>query len=255
MRTRLWLISHSAMALMLAATWHDAVAADATKIEQKEQSFVLKLAASRVIYDPETSAATLAVINSQDYPMLVKSDVLDEDKKTPAPFIVTPPVFRLDGQQQSRVRIVRTGGRFAPDHESLQWLCVTGIPPKPDDEWAKKNGKSEAPSKASLLVQVSVSNCIKLLVRPSSVKGSSTDVASSLRWQRQGGRLKVTNPTPFYMNLSSVSVGGKAVQGLDYVPPSGEREFPLPAGASGAVVWKVITDNGGDSRPYEGTLQ
>ncbi|NPE97657.1 Dr fimbrial biogenesis chaperone DraB, partial [Escherichia coli] len=69
----------------------------------------------------------------QDYPMLVQSEVLSEDQKSPAPFVVTPPLFRLDGQQSSRLRIVRTGGEFPSDRESLQWICVKGIPPKEDD--------------------------------------------------------------------------------------------------------------------------
>ncbi|MDO2495886.1 fimbria/pilus periplasmic chaperone [Escherichia coli] len=27
-------------------------------------------------------------------------------------------------------RIVRTGGDFSVDRESLQWICIKGIPPK-----------------------------------------------------------------------------------------------------------------------------
>ncbi|PIJ78754.1 pilus assembly protein [Erwinia sp. OLTSP20] len=188
--------------------------------------------------------------------MLVKSEVFGEDRKSAVPFIVTPPLFRLDGQQQSRVRIVRTGGDFANDRETLQWLCVTGIPPKADDEWAKKEGQPVRPSRPIIDVQVSVSSCIKLFVRPSSIKGSPTDMASLLTWQRQGNKLKVTNPTPFYMSLQSVSVGGKKVSGLEYIPPRGEREFTFPQGSSGKTVeWRIITDLGGDSRAYTGVLR
>lgn len=256
MYNRAWQLRHSLLALMLVAVSHESVAANkAEKIETKEQPFTLKVGATRVIYSTESSGATLTVQNVQDYPMLVKSTVYAEDKTTAAPFIVTPPLFRLDGQQQSRVRIVRTGGDFAKDRETLQWLCVTGIPPQADDEWAKKNGQVVKPSQATINVQISVSSCIKLLVRPSSVKGSSTDVASSLVWQRQGGKLKVTNPTPFYMNLQSASVGGKKIDGLDYVPPRGEREFMLPKGAAGEVKWQLITDFGGESRPYTSALK
>ncbi|MGQ8704273.1 fimbria/pilus periplasmic chaperone [Serratia marcescens] len=256
MRVHTWRARHSLLVLMLVAVSHESVAADkAQKIETKEQPFTLKLGASRVIYSPESNGSTLTVMNVQDYPMLVKSEVFGEDKKTAAPFIVTPPLFRLDGQQQSRVRIVRTGGDFAKDRETLQWLCVTGIPPKADDEWAKKNGQAVKPSQATINVQISVSSCIKLMVRPSSVKGSPTDMASSLVWKRQGDKVKVTNPTPFYMNLRSISVGGKKVDGFEYIPPQGERTFTLPKGAAGKVEWRVITDFGGDSRPYTGELQ
>lgn len=232
-------------------------AGQSTKIEQKDQPFVLKLGATRLIYAAGSGGATLMASNVQDYPMLVKSEVFREDKKTPASFIVTPPLFRLDAQQQSRLRIVSTGGDdLVKDKETLQWVCVTGIPPKADDSWAQHDGAEVVkPSHATINVQVKMSSCIKLFVRPGSVKGTPTDVASSLTWQRQGDKLKVTNPTPFYMNLTSVVVGGKKIATLDYVPPSGSRELNLPAGASGPVEWKIITDYGGESRTYTSTLQ
>lgn len=256
MRNHAWRLRYSLLALMLVAASQESAATDkAQKIETKEQPFTLKLGASRVIYSPESGVATLTAMNVQDYPMLVKSEVFGEDKKTNAPFIVTPPLFRLDGHQQSRLRIVGTGGDFAKDRETLHWLCVTGIPPKGDDEWAKKEGQAVKPTHATINVQLSVSSCIKLLVRPSSVKGSPMDFASSLVWQRLGDKVKVTNPTPFYMNLQSASVGGKKIDGLEYIPPQGERMFALPQGAVGTVEWRIVTDFGGESRPYTSTLQ
>lgn len=139
---------------------------------------------------PGLVGETLTVINDQDYPMLVQSEVLSEDQKSPAPFVVTPPLFRLDGQQSSRLRIVRTGGEFPSDRESLQWICVKGIPPKEDDRWAEgKDGEKKA-DKVSLNVQLSVSSCIKLFVRPPAVKGQPDDVAGKVEWQRAGNRLK-----------------------------------------------------------------
>lgn len=225
-----------------------------TRIEQKEQPFALKMGATRVIYAPDSAGATLTVTNPQDYPMLVKSQVLDEDKKTVAPFIVTPPLFRLDGLQSSRLRLISSSRDFTPDRETLKWLCVTGIPPKKDDAWAKdESGK--VPDHAILNVQLSVSSCIKLLVRPSGLKGRPEEVADGLTWHRQGGRLRADNPTPFYISLKSVSVGGKPVESVEYVPPRGSQTFTLPAGAAGRVKWQILTDLGGDSRIYEAALQ
>lgn len=225
------------------------------EIEKKEQPFSVKLGATRVIYNPDSNGATLSVSNPQDYPMLVRSQVLDEDKKTAAPFIVTPPLFRLDGQQQSRLRVVRTGGHMPSDREMLQWLCVTGIPPKADDAWAQDSGVKSKPDHATLNVQISVSSCIKLLVRPSGIRGEPTDVASSLTWQRQGGQMKVTNPTPFYINLKSVTVGGKDVENLEYIPPFDSKMFTLPRGVSGDINWQMITDIGGVSKSYKAELK
>ncbi|HHR5860528.1 TPA: fimbria/pilus periplasmic chaperone [Providencia alcalifaciens] len=223
------------------------------QIKSNTKSFSVKLGATRVIYQPGSSGSTLTVINPQDYPILVQSKVHGEDKISDAPFIVTPPVFRLDGEQQSRIRIVQTGGDFPTDRESLNWLCVTGVPPKPDDTW--NEGKVPAPTEATLEVQLRINSCVKLLIRPTAVKGEPTDVATSVVWSREGNSLVATNPTPFFMNLKSLSVGGKLVNELDYIPPKDSRHFTLPTGASGSVAWTLVTDYGGDSRSYQATIK
>ncbi len=223
-------------------------------VETSTQPFELKLGATRLIYNPAANGATIAVHNQQNYPMLVRSQVFAEDRTTPAPFLVTPPLFRLDGQQRSRLRVVHTGGPLPGDREKLHWLCVTGIPPQSDDAWAAdKEGKSAAPKAVALNVQVSVQNCIKLLVRPSGI-GQLADRASSLVWTRQGNTLNANNPTPFYMNLSRVTVGGVNVEQLQHIAPFSSHSFTLPKGAAGQVQWQVITDAGGQSRMYQASL-
>ncbi|MGF6188974.1 fimbria/pilus periplasmic chaperone [Serratia sp. 2723] len=222
-------------------------------IKTSTQSFTVKLGATRVVYDPESGGSSLEISNPQEYPILVQSKVLGEDKKSTTDFMVTPPVFRLDGQQQSRIRIVRTGGEFAHDRETLRWLCVTGVPPKADDEWAQ--GDKKTSKEVSLNIQMSISSCVKLLVRPSSITGGPETVASTLTWNKEGDKLKVTNPTPYYMSLSNVRLGGVTVN-PDYVPPRGSQTLAIPKSASGnKVEWKVITDYGGESQVYQSIVK
>ncbi|EJD2112444.1 fimbria/pilus periplasmic chaperone [Salmonella enterica] len=86
------------------------------------------LGASRVIYPGNNSrGVTLTVSNQVSHPFLVKSMVLDESRQHGAPFIVTPPLFRLDGGQRNTLTITRTGGRFPADREALnaEW-CLYG---------------------------------------------------------------------------------------------------------------------------------
>lgn len=217
--------------------------------------FQVKLGASRVIYHPDSSGASLSVTNAQDYPILVQGKVFAEDKEKSASFIVTPPVFRLDAQQQSRLRIIRTDGQMAGDRETLHWLCVAGIPPKNTDVWAQdENGKLLKPTGVTLNLEVSTNSCIKLLVRPSGVKGKMMDAVSALKWQRQGDKLVVNNPSAFYMNLFSLSVGGVNIPDKEYIAPFSSRSFTLPKDAAGQVKWTVITDEGGVSRQFHSAL-
>ncbi|MDK1711725.1 fimbria/pilus periplasmic chaperone [Serratia marcescens] len=228
----------------------------AQNLKQTVESYSVALGATRVIYTPESGASDVSVTNSNDYPMLVQSLVYAEDRKSAAPFVVTPPLFRLDGHQTSRVRVIQTGGGMPADKETLQWLCVTGIPPENDDAWAKnKEGSVAVPKSATLDVKIKFSRCIKLLVRPSAIKSTPQDAAEGLVWQREGALLKVSNPSPYYVNLKTLSVGGKAIVQPGYLPPSGSHTYPLPAGAQGAVQWSYITDLGGDSRTFQALLK
>lgn len=224
-------------------------------VETTSKVFSLHLGVTRVVYNLDSSGETLTIINDQDYPMLVQSEVLTEDQKSRAPFVVTPPLFRLDGLQSSRLRIVRTGGTFPSDRESLQWVCVKGIPPKEGDKWAKEADKKTSANKVALQMQISVSSCIKLFVRPSAVKGHPDDVAGQVEWQKSGGKLKGVNPTPFFINLSELRVGGKEVKRVHYIAPFSSYEYTLPAGAAGKVQWQVITDYGGKSSLFEAELR
>lgn len=216
--------------------------------------FSVSLDATRLIYDPASAGATLTVTNPQDYPMLVQSKVLDEAMVQKAPFIVTPPLFRLDGLQQNKLRIVRTGGTFAPDRETLQWLCVKAIPPQSDDAWAQAGPQAKT---VQMNLQLSVNACLKLLVRPGSIKGRPVDVAHQLAWQQKGQQLTVRNPTPFYMNFSSVRLGGVAVGELDYVAPLSHKTVTVAhKGSAKAVVqWKVINDFGDVSQEYRADVK
>ncbi|WP_320729507.1 fimbria/pilus periplasmic chaperone, partial [Enterobacter kobei] len=165
-------------------------------------------------------------------------------------------LFRLEKEQQSRLRIIRTGGTFSEDKETLQWICVKGIPPKEGDAWLEdKDGNSPKPGNmANLKVQISISNCIKLFIRPSKLKGNSFDVASSVIWSKNNDKLEIKNPTPFYMNISSVMVDGSVVNGVEFVAPFSSRSFDLPNKSPKKVQWKIIGDHGGESMPFYSEL-
>lgn len=224
-------------------------------IETNTKEFSMLLGASRLIYNPSSAGESLTVSNTHDYPILVQSRTFAEDMKSKSSFVVTPPLFRLDAQQQNRLRIIRVGGDFADDRESIQWLCVKGIPPKEGAFWAKDGKPEVAKKKVSLNVQLSVESCIKLIVRPGSITGHPDDVASSLVWYHEGNQLKVVNNTPFYMNLSSLKVGGEDLHDIHYVPPLSFYNFTLPKGIQGKVSWSVINDYGGVSKTYQSDIQ
>ncbi|RDL14120.1 fimbrial biogenesis chaperone [Serratia fonticola] len=197
---------------------------------------------TRLIYDGNKKEASLNVSNPDKVPYLIQSWVeTTGDAAEKAPFMVTPPLFRLDGGQDNVLRVVRAGGNLSNSQETLYWLNIKSIPSAP-----KLEGKNT--------LQIAVKTRIKLIFRPQGLNGVPEDVANSLKWKRNGNQLQVTNPTPFYMNFQSVEVGGKEVKDVTYVAPMSSASFALPAASSGNVQWKIISDYGGIGEPHTSTL-
>lgn len=232
-------------ATCLAFISYSALAAAAENVSS--QSSGLTLGATRVIYPLNGKGVSLSVTNPQNFPVLVKSSVLDETQKKEAPFIITPPLFRLDGGQRNALNITRTGGDYPADRESINWVCVQGIPPEPDSAWAGDEKTGSGKKQVSMNVQVIISSCIKLFVRPESVSGNPVGMADKVSWKVSGKTLTAANPTPFYMNVSSLTFNGaKLNMARTYIPPFAEEKISLPSGAAakGTLKWEVIGDYG-----------
>ncbi|HHZ4815039.1 TPA: fimbria/pilus periplasmic chaperone [Yersinia enterocolitica] len=229
-----------------------------------QHKFSVKVDETRAIYPlSSVKGISLSMMNPQDYPILVQTQVKGEDKRSPAPFVVTPPLFRLDAGMQGRVRVIRTGGNFPQDRESLQWLCLTGVPPKEGDMWDNSHhDKNKETQDVNLDVRLSISTCMKLLIRPEQLKQKPEDVAGELTWQRNRKQLQVNNPTPFYISFKSINLGGKDINLSSagentYVAPFGERSYALPMDMAGSPVevnWKIINGLGGESQVFKANV-
>ncbi|UAN62226.1 MULTISPECIES: molecular chaperone [Serratia] len=215
------------------------------------QTYSVTLSSSRVIYnESQSGGTTLTVKNEHEFPVLIQPSVVTEDKQKSAPFIITPPLFRLNGKQDNTLRIVYTGKAQAVEREHLYWLCVKAVPPVADEE----NSGTANNSTVSSNIQISVNNCIKLLYRPKALGGQTQDnLAKGLNWEWREGKLQLKNTSPYYINLSSIKIDGVIVPDLSYVAPFASAQFSVPKGAKvgGKVTWQSINDFGGQSTPVQ----
>lgn len=187
---------------------------------------------TRVVYDGSKKESSLSVNNPDTTPYLIQSWIeASGNGAEKAPFIITPPLYRLDQGEKNVERILLTAD-LPKGKESLFWINIKAIP-------------SAAPKDNSL--QIAVKTRIKLIYRPADLKGQvPEDQAGKLVWQRQGNKISVSNPTSFVMNFNEVTVGGKKLQDVGYVLPGGNASFDLPKGVStNTVTFKIINDYGG----------
>lgn len=207
------------------------------------QSYGVSLSGSRLIYNEnDKNGVSITISNPQDFPILVQSRAYAENTETAAPFTVTPPLLRLDEKKSTMLRVLHTGNALASDRETLNWLCVRAVPPEEIESDEDNNGKAKTG------LQISINNCIKLFYRPAKLQGLDAEaMAKDVTWKRQGNKLQVTNPTPFFINFHSVELGGVSVEKLSRVAPFSTETAEQPKSASNKISWKIINDYGGES--------
>ncbi|MCP1481997.1 P pilus assembly chaperone PapD [Pseudomonas chlororaphis] len=190
------------------------------------------IAGTRVVYPMANQEVTLQLRNAGGQPALVQSWIDSEDSArtasdSDAPFVIMPPIARIGPGSSQTLRIVYTGEPVSEVRESVYWLNVLDIPPRPADIGEKN------------YMQVSIRSKIKLFFRPAGLQGSPDKAPEQLQWSlaRRAGKtvLKVSNPSHYHVSLSSVklSTGAKLLTAGDgMVGPGQELEFPLTSGVA-----------------------
>lgn len=195
----------------------------------------VSIGGSRLIYEGNKKEESISVTNMDKSPYLIQSWIEDENGTNGnSSFIITPPLFRLDGEQQNVLRIVRVDGMLRNDKETLFWLNIKSIP--------------QSESSDNNVLQIAVRSRLKLIFRPESLKKTiPEEVTSQLQWSYSSGKLQVINPTPYYMNFMSIMVNGKKLSNINYIAPLSTASFDLPRGVSHVreVTWQIINDYGG----------
>jgi P pilus assembly chaperone PapD len=218
----------------------------------------ISLNSTRIVFSSadDTKGQSIGVSSSTSSttPYLVKAQVLGDVRgnQMETPFSVTPSLFRLEPGATNQLRIVKTGSTaLAKDKESLFYLRVMALP-------AGKGNESEGKTELGGAITVSTGSVIKLFYRPSGLSTTQQQAMAALQFSKQGQSLRVNNPSPYYVTLTSLHVGGKAVslssrQQNTMIAPFGQMLY-TGANTGGQVTWQAINDFGGTEK-FNGTIQ
>ncbi|WHP29733.1 molecular chaperone [Trabulsiella odontotermitis] len=204
----------------------------------------IQIGKTRVIYDAQKKEVALPLINKgSELPWLIQSWVDSGDGKTRGPFIVTPPLFRLDARTEQSLRIVWSGGALPLDRESLFFINVRTIPAsdKNDDD---KN-----------VLRLIYKTRLKLFYRPEGLPGTPTEACEHLQFSLNGTMLQVSNPSAYHIVFDSLYVSDRLLPNADTVAPKSTTSLPVPAAISSRnVAWRCITDYGNASEKFRGQM-
>lgn len=185
---------------------------------------------TRVVYPGDEKEVTVKVSNVGKNPVLIQSwvdkgDVDDKPEKIQVPFILTPPIGRIDPSKSQTLRLSYTASPALPeDRESVYWLNVLEIP---------SVTKNMAPNH----LQIAFRTRIKLFYRPASIadKTQASEAAKTLRWSYSANTLTARNDSPYFVSLASVAIkegSKKNVVDGEMVPPKGSQTFAVKGSVS-----------------------
>jgi chaperone protein EcpD len=206
---------------------------------------------TRVVYPLDQREVTVKLSNDSRTPSLVQvwmddgnASAKPGDSKTP--FVITPPIFRMDAGKSQTLRVMYTGDALPQDRESVYWLNVLDVPPKPD---AKADTNT---------LQFAYRTRIKVFVRPTRLPGTPDEAPRRLEWkvvpapQGKGQAIAVSNPTAYHVSFSEITV---SADGATYrnekggmVAPRGTEIIDVPqmnGVHAGKVHYIAINDFGG----------
>ncbi|WP_151818009.1 fimbrial biogenesis chaperone [Acinetobacter nosocomialis] len=161
---------------------------------------------TRVIYPSDAREVSLQLSNNGTTPSLVQAWIDDgNSKSTPdesnVPFIITPPISRIEPTKGQTLRITAlpSASQLNQNKESIFWLNVLDIPPKPEGK--KQVNNEPLPNN---FLQLAIRSRIKFFYRPANLKENIDTFSETIKWVKNGEILLIKNPTPFYITMSSI---------------------------------------------------
>lgn len=205
---------------------------------------------TRVIYDAGQREASLSMINDGKEARLMQAwidagDATQRPETSTAPFLITPPMARINPGQGQTMRILFTGAELPQDRETVFWVNIMEIPPKPQsDAQGDKN-----------YLQMAVRSRLKLFYRPRGLMGTVDQAPDKLTWRvvQEGGHYvaECNNPSAYNVSFSDVRFKNtesvKSISKGGMCPAKGTAKFPVAGDpdVSGKLTVMVINDYGG----------
>ena len=164
------------------------------------------LLGSRIIYPGAASSIDIQFKNGDNIPYIIQAwfDDGDIDAKPQqinrVPFIITPPVFRIQPKAGQVARVMFSSSRPLPqDKESVFWFNMLQIPPAGQASAAKQNAMT-----------VMLRNRIKLFYRPAAI-GKPGNILQGIKVrslfdERHGSGIEIENAQPWFASLVAASL-------------------------------------------------
>ena len=212
----------------------------------------VRLGQTRLVFASGSKAVSLGVRSTAAHPWLVQVRVTDKSGHESPLFVVLPPLFRLDPQSDSQIRVLSTRelSAYPADREGVWYLHVLAVPPSGR---VADNAADNAEMKSN--VRVGIENIIKLIYRPALLKEPDDGSFRQIDFSVVKEGIQACNRSRYALSFSSLSFDGSVVD-LNR-QPSMLLPFSCETYRQSAhqVSWSVIDDYGGTSATFRAEVK
>ncbi|EPT0360629.1 fimbrial biogenesis chaperone [Enterobacter cloacae] len=185
---------------------------------------------TRFIYPQNEKDIIVKMSNNGQEPVLVqawidKGDMNAKPDSIDVPFVVLPPINRINSRQSKTLKIKYNGQTLPGDRESIFWLNVHEVPVK-------------TTLQDQSYLQFAFRSRLKLFYRPTALMGKAEDAQKKLVWSCSNGRCDVKNNSGYYISLIEFELhaGDRRIkQNADMVSPFSTRSFTVRPNTAGSV--------------------
>ncbi|HCM61174.1 MAG TPA: molecular chaperone [Morganella sp. (in: Bacteria)] len=177
---------------------------------------------TRVVFSSVSTEKIIQFKNpdSQPYVIQLQLTTADNNPDSSAPFVLVPPVFRMEPHTGQSVRLIANGTEHLPENkESVFYLNFTQLPALKATEQNR--------------LVIAVTSRVKIFYRPDSLKGQVNDAYQSVNFSLNNGVLTVHNPTGFYISIRKaiLKTGNESVviRESDMLSPQSTVQWRIPA--------------------------
>ncbi|SDD37958.1 chaperone protein EcpD [Cupriavidus sp. YR651] len=206
---------------------------------------------TRIVYNGQEREVTVKLGNEGALPALTQVWLDNGDTNlAPAaievPFVISPPLTRIEPGRSQTLRVFYSGEALPKDKETLFWLNVLEVAPKPTGDSADSN-----------TLQLAFRTRLKFFFRPEGLDGQPAEAPGKIQWRvvttGTTHSIEARNPTPYHVTFAKLEVidGDSRAVSTDagMVGPGEVKSFrvkdPLTAAPALMVRYQSINDHGG----------
>lgn len=200
---------------------------------------------TRFIYPANAPEITIQMTNTGSAPSLAQIWLDEGDPDVPpekisTPFIISPPIARVDAKNGQSIRIKKQELQTISinDRESLWWLNILDVPAIDKNEYKKDAG----------MLNMAIRSRFKFIWRPEGL-GNRADAENKLELRSARNKITVLNPSPFFITIVDIktALGSGLLEESEMVAPKSQMEFKVKENVSHGqnLVVQSINDYGG----------